>query len=119
MLNARNRMRRPTEFEAVIRRGRRARSGTLVVHHLPGLPGSGPEEAPRIGLIVGKNVGSSVVRHRVSRQLRAQLALRLDRFPTASGTVIRALPGADTAGSAALGADLDRSLARIPVGAAR
>ncbi|MDT7574979.1 MAG: ribonuclease protein component [Pseudonocardiales bacterium] len=71
------------------------------------------QAAPRVGLIVGRTVGGSVERHRVSRRLRAQLAARLDRLPAGSGTVVRALPAAGAATSATLGADLDAALARL------
>jgi len=67
----------------------------------------------RVGLIVGKSVGGSVVRHRVSRRLRAQLAARLDRFAAGTGVVVRALPEAALASSAELGRDLDRALERL------
>jgi ribonuclease P protein component len=73
--------------------------------------------APVVGLVVGKSVGGSVVRHRVSRRLRAQLSARLDRLPAGSGTVVRALPAAADATSAELAADLDGALQRL--GAAR
>ena len=109
MLPRAYRMRRSTEFAAVLRSGARARRGRLVVHQDPALRG-GP---PVIGLVVGKSVGGSVVRHRVSRRLRAQLALRLDALPYGSGIVVRALPGAAEATSADLGADLDAALRRL------
>jgi ribonuclease P protein component len=95
----------------VVRRGGRARRGHLVVHMLAS---SGPE-APRAGLVVGRTVGGSVVRHRVSRRLRAQLSLRLDRLPGGSTTVVRALPGAEADSSASLGADLDAAFDRLLV----
>jgi ribonuclease P protein component len=102
-------MRRSTEFASVVRAGARARSGHLVVHQFAGLtPGR-----PVVGLVVGKSVGGSVVRHRVSRRLRAQLAQRLDRLPDRSGTVVRALTGAGQATSAQFGADLDAAFARL------
>ena len=69
--------------------------------------------APLVGLIVSKAVGGAVVRHRVSRRLRAQLATRLPVLPAGSRTVVRALPPAATADSAELAADLDGALARI------
>jgi ribonuclease P protein component len=68
------------------------------------------EASPSLGLVVGRSVGNSVTRHRVTRRLRAQLAARLDRIPAGAGVVVRALPEAATASSAALGADLDRAL---------
>ena len=36
---------------------------------------------PAVGLVVGKTVGGSVVRHRVSRQLRHAMAARIQRLP--------------------------------------
>ena len=109
MLPRENRMRRSTEFASVVRSGERARRGNLVLHQHTAL-GSGQ---PAVGLVVGKSVGGSVARHRVSRRLRAQLALRLDTLADGSGLVVRALPGAAEATSAELGADLDAALNRL------
>jgi len=102
---------RPAEFSAVVRSGVRARRGVLVVHQ-HALRDT-PDDPVRIGLIVGKTVGGSVVRHRVSRRLRAQLAARLERFPNGTGVVVRALPEAADASSGELGHDLDRALERL------
>lgn len=102
-------MTRSTDFTAVVRSGARARRGAVVVHELDALS-TGPA---RVGLIVGKSVGGSVVRHRVSRRLRAQLAVRLDRIPVGSGVVVRALPAASAATSADLGRDLDAAFDRL------
>jgi ribonuclease P protein component len=102
-------MRRAGEFTAVVRSGKRARRGCLVVHQQIEL-GAG---AAHVGLIVGKSVGTSVVRHRVSRRLRALMVTRLDALPSGSGTVIRALPDAAQASSVELGADLDAALGRL------
>jgi ribonuclease P protein component len=99
-------MRRSTDFTAVVRGGVRVRAGALVLHHRRNL-GAHPA---LVGLVVGRAVGGSVVRHRVSRRLRAQLADRLDRLPEGSGTVVRALPDSATASSADLGRALDDAL---------
>jgi ribonuclease P protein component len=69
--------------------------------------------APLIGLVVGRSVGGSVVRHRVSRRLRAQLAQRVNMLEPGSGVVVRALPESATTDSATLGRDLDAALARL------
>jgi ribonuclease P protein component len=113
-----NRLRHATEFATVIRRGERVRRGHVVVHLL-GAAGdtSAVPTAPTAGFVVGRSVGGSVERHRVSRRLRAQLRLRLDRLPAGSATVVRALPGAESDTSARLGADLDAALGRLLVGA--
>jgi ribonuclease P protein component len=108
-------MRRSDEFTSVVRGGTRTRRGNLVVHFTPDLAANG---APRVGLIVGKSVGGSVVRHRVTRRLRAQLVSWLSALPAGSGVVVRALPGAATATSTQLGADLDAALLKLVVGPA-
>jgi len=66
-----------------------------------------------VGFVVGKSVGGSVVRHRVTRRLRAVCADRIALMPPGSGTVIRALPEAADATSAQLGRDLDLALAKV------
>jgi ribonuclease P protein component len=102
-------MRRSTDFTTVVRTGARARGGSVTLHRRADVH-AGPAI---VGLIVGKSVGGSVVRHRVSRRLRAQLAARVTSFPAGSGTVVRALPTSATATSAQLGADLDAALRRL------
>ncbi len=102
-------MRRSTDFSSVVRDGARVRGGRVVIHHRA-RPGDKP---PLVGLVVSKAVGGSVVRHRVSRRLRAQLARRIDALPTGSATVVRALPASGAATSAELGDDLDRALAPL------
>jgi ribonuclease P protein component len=72
---------------------------------------------PTVGFVVGKSVGNSVVRHRVTRRLRAIIAVRLNSLPAGSATVVRALPSAAQASSAALSADIDSALARLVAGA--
>jgi ribonuclease P protein component len=117
MLPPSNRMRSADEFSAVVRGGARVRRGSLVLHHLaPASVADGPSSSfqpPRVGLVVGRGVGESVVRHRISRRLRAQLAARLDRLPPSSLTVVRALPDAAGADSVRLGRDLDAALERL------
>lgn len=111
MLPPAHRLRSSREFSEVVRRGRRAGRPLLVVSVL--IPAE-PAEAPtRAGLVVGKAVGGSVVRSRTSRRLRHLLRDRLDRLPAGSRVVVRALPGAGAASSAALGDDLDRALDRV------
>jgi ribonuclease P protein component len=102
-------MRRSTDFAVVVRSGSRARRGCLVVHQRRQLT----KGAPLIGLVVGRSVGGSVVRHRVSRRLRAQLAERVQALEIGSGVVVRALPEAALADSATLGRDLDAALAKL------
>jgi ribonuclease P protein component len=104
-------MRSSADFRAVTRSGGRARRGPLVISLSPGL--RAPDCPPLVGLVVGKTVGNAVVRHTVSRRLRAQLAARLPLLPPGSGTVVRALPEAASATSAELGSSLDAALGRL------
>ena len=67
----------------------------------------------RAGFVVGKAVGNSVVRHRVTRQLRAVVRDELHRLPAAADLVVRARPEAADAGSPALRRDLAAGLDRL------
>jgi ribonuclease P protein component len=109
VLPARHRLRDPADFQAVVRRGRRAARGRVVVHLLrrPDVAG------PCVGLVVSRAVGNSVVRHRVSRQLRHVAADRLVTLPGDSLIVLRAVPAAAEASSWELAADVDAALAAI------
>jgi ribonuclease P protein component len=95
----------------VTKRGRRARSGSVVVYLLAEPAGTGVPS--KIGLVVSKAVGASVVRHQVSRRLRAQLQQRLERIPSGAKLVVRALPETSRASSAVLGQDLSRALDKL------
>jgi ribonuclease P protein component len=109
-------MRRSGDFSAVVRRGVRVRRGSVVVHQLAELaasPAMVSRSTPIVGLVVGKTVGGSVVRHRVARRLRAQLADRVQSLPARSATVVRALPESATVDSAQLGRDLDAALGTL------
>jgi ribonuclease P protein component len=116
-------MRRASEFREVMASGRKVRRKTLIVHHRPAVTTAassggcidprGCRHAPVVGLVVGRAVGGSVVRHRVSRRLRAELAQRLTLLAPSSATVVRALPAAAEADSATLGADLQAALVRL------
>jgi ribonuclease P protein component len=103
-------MRRSTEFTAVLRDGRRAARETLMLHYRAALP---DVATAHVGLVVGRQVGGSVVRHHVSRRLREQLRHRIHHLPEGSGLVVRALPPASGASSQRLGEDLDAALVRL------
>jgi ribonuclease P protein component len=85
----------------------------VVVHLLLG-ERDGP---PRVGFVVSRAVGGSVVRHRVQRRLRHLCRERLVRLPAGAEMVVRALAPAADATYQELGADLDRCLERaLPEG---
>jgi ribonuclease P protein component len=119
VLPAQARLRRRPEFTAVVRSGRRAGRPTMVLHLLPERPVAGDAAAdgavpcPRVGLVVGRAVGNSVVRHRVSRRLRAAAREELHRLPASADLVLRARPEAATAPYGRLRSDLAAGLDRL------
>ena len=91
-------------------RGRRAGSAVLVVH---AAPAARPGHA-RLGLAVGKAVGGSVVRHRVSRRVRHVFAAQLPAWDAADlDVVVRALPPAAAASSVEIADVLDAGRRRL------
>ena len=98
----------------------------MVLHYLPVRPpastaggpdvsgdGTGAPAGPRAGFVVGRAVGNSVVRHRVTRRLRAAVREELPRLPDTADLVVRARPEAGTAPSAVLRRDLAAGLDRL------
>ena len=102
-------MRRSSDFDAAVRRGRRAGRQTLVVH----LTRTELDEPARVGFVVSRAVGSAVVRNRVKRRLRHLARERLDRLPAGTLAVVRANPGAATRSQAELAHDLDGALSTV------
>ncbi len=76
------------DFSRTTKTGHRATSSLLVLYFLTHdeLP-----VAPRVGLIINKSVGGSVIRHRIARQLRHAIAEQISILPPHSQIVIRAL----------------------------
>ena len=93
MLPAVNRLRTSKEFELVTKTGERATSLSLVLYFKVVESSSND---PKVGLIVNSSVGGSVVRHRVSRQLRHLIAPHLSNLPNRSQLVIRVLRKKDS-----------------------
>jgi ribonuclease P protein component len=100
----------------------------MVLHYLserPEHPGGGQlSRAPvppgaRAGFVVGKAVGNSVVRHRVTRRLRAVVRDELHRLPPTADLVVRARPEAGSATSELLRRDLVSGLDRLLGGQGR
>jgi ribonuclease P protein component len=76
-------------------------------------PGGTLPAGPRAGFVVGKAVGNSVVRHRVTRRLRAVVRAELHRLPPTADLVVRARPEAADAESRQLRRDLRAGLDRL------
>ena len=90
----------------------------MVLHYLPERPeptadGAAPPPGARAGFVVGKAVGNSVVRHRVTRQLRAVVRQELHRLPPTGDLVVRARPEAAGAATATLHRDLAAGMDRL------
>ncbi|MET8864589.1 ribonuclease P protein component [Nonomuraea sp. NPDC004580] len=107
MLSRQSRMRRGEEFEAAVRRGKRAGRPTLVVHFT-----TSGEKPPLVGFVVSKAVGGAVTRNKVKRRLRHLMRDRLHRLPRGSLLVVRANPPAASARFEQLAAELDLALER-------
>jgi ribonuclease P protein component len=98
----------------------------MVLHYLPERLASSAASADgrqtsgaRAGFVVGKAVGNSVVRHRVTRRLRAAVLEELHRLPPSADLVVRARPEAGTAGSDVLRRDLVAGMDRLLAGRGR
>jgi ribonuclease P protein component len=123
VLSAPTRLTRREDFATAVRRGRRAAYGSVVVHLArvsAGDAGSSPVPlgppglmGPKVGFVVARTVGGSVVRHRVQRRLRHLMRRRVATLPAGALVVVRALPASAGASSATLGDDLDRALRRL------
>jgi ribonuclease P protein component len=85
----------------------------LVVHVITAEDVAVPPDHTRVGFVVSKAVGNSVVRHRVTRRLRHLFRDRLGTVRPGCTLVVRALPSAAEATSAELGKDIDSALRRL------
>lgn len=108
-------MTRPADFGLTVSRGVRAVQPDLVVHALRAADGA-VDDAPKIGLVVSKSVGTSVQRHRVARKLRHVARVVLPDLNSGDRVVIRALPGSRHAISARLEQELRSALRRTGEG---
>ncbi len=109
MLPTRYRMNRSAEFDVTVRRGIRAIQPDIMVY--VGTDHTGPQ-GPRIGLVIGKAVGSAVHRHRVARRLRHVAMSLIQELDASERVVIRALPSSRHAISAHLEEQLRKALRR-------
>lgn len=93
----------------MMRTGSRAASRTVVVHAR-----TSPTSAPaRAGFVVGRSVGGSVVRNRVTRRLRHLMAVHLEELPAGTEVVVRALPPSAGASGTELAQDVTSSVRRV------
>jgi ribonuclease P protein component len=81
------------DFAKATKSGLRLTS-TNLVGYLYISPAANSELPAKCGLIINKSVGGSVMRHRIARQLRHDLAPNLQTLPTNSLFVVRVLKSA-------------------------
>ena len=87
MLANNARIKRSVDFSKTTKSGRRIATQSLIGYLLQ----TDSNEPAKLGLIVGKSVGNSVVRHRVARQIRHGVREEFLKLPTGSFFVVRAL----------------------------
>jgi ribonuclease P protein component len=111
-------MRRGEDFQATVRRGRKGRASSVMVHlDVPAdaeqaLGAGARGDIPVIGFVVTKAIGPAVVRNRVKRQLRHLMRSRLHEVPPGTRLVVRALPSSASRARQDIAADLDRALSQ-------
>jgi ribonuclease P protein component len=102
-------MTRSADFDATVKHGTRAVQPDLVIYARR----DDAIGAPKVGLIIGRSVGSAVQRHRLARRLRHVARGLVPGLEGCQHVVIRALPGSRDAGSARLEQQLRVGLRRV------
>jgi ribonuclease P protein component len=111
VLAAANRLSDRRDFLLVVRRGHRSGRECLTLQFAPG--GANTSVVPRVGFVVGRSVGSAVVRNRVKRLLRHLVRVHLERLPPGGMLVVRANPAAAGSSWDTLAVEFDRSLGKV------
>ncbi|WP_353065676.1 ribonuclease P protein component [Arcanobacterium hippocoleae] len=106
MLPAANRMRKASEFQQVFRKGKKSSNALLAVYAIS-REAKTQADLAKVGFVVGKAVGNSVTRHKVTRRLREIVRKKLPVLG-ASEIVIRAFRPAADASSAELSLALEK-----------
>lgn len=112
MLPTVNRLRKPAEYREVFSNSKRRGNETLIVHAVT--KDNNGADLLKVGFVVGKKVGNSVIRHRVTRRLR-HIVRELLPYLEAKQIVIRAQKPAATASSRELETKLVREFMRLGV----
>jgi ribonuclease P protein component len=108
----RRRLSRSAEFDRVYREGRSHAGRHLVLYFFP--REAGDDDAPRLGLSVGRKVGGAVERNKVKRLLREAFWESEERLPPGHDFVVVARSDAaafaDAEGLEGIKAELDELL---------
>ena len=81
------RIKSSSDFQTATKLGRRFTGNSLIGY----LYSSNSDQPAKLGLIVGKSVGNSVVRHRIARQIRHAVREKLNSLPNGTLFVVRAM----------------------------
>jgi ribonuclease P protein component len=108
MLPADARLRNSSDIAATMKQGTKYSSRLIVLHVAREM-----SQSTKVAFAVGKSVGNSVVRHRITRRLRHIVAHELGQFPSGSFVVVRALPGTATASFAELNENIVFALTKV------
>jgi len=92
VLALRNRLTSPEDFSRTTKQGVRSATQSLAGYLLTDTE----LNSPKIGYIVSRTIGGSVVRHKVTRQLKHISRENLNTLPTDSLVVIRATKNSTT-----------------------
>ena len=84
------RIKSSSDFARVTKTGRRVTTNSLIGYFLT-TDQNQPQKPTRLGLIIGKSVGNSVVRHRIARQVRHAVREQINNLPNGTMLVIRAM----------------------------
>ena len=104
-------MTRTTDFDVTVKHGIRAVQPDMVIYVHRG--DDAAADAPKVGLIVSRSVGSAVQRHQMSRRLRHAARDVLGGLNHSERVVIRALPSGRDVGTARLGEELRAGLRKV------
>ena len=108
MLPAHARLRSSSEIAKTLKSGDKFTSKLIVIHISTGM-----SPTSKVAFAVGKPVGNSVIRHRITRRLRHILSSEISGVPEGSHIVVRALPGTATATFAELQENVRFALAKV------
>lgn len=108
MLPAALRLSATTQITATLRAGRRHANPYFVLHVV-----KTNDSSAKFAFAVNKKVGNSVVRHRITRQLREVVAHNLPLVPVGSHIVVRALPAIRQASFAQLGQAFCETIGKV------